>query len=117
MTVRWTVRSKNRKVKKRHFDPKMAILALFSSLRNVTCVLLTQTNDWCNNERERKGKRIAKGLCFDQDLNPGLNITQQRRGHGGLHSKEAVHGGQSLDRLDTEHCHFDGLTCEPSTLP
>jgi hypothetical protein len=49
-----------KKGKEWHFDPKMAILAIFSSIQNVACVLCTQTNDWCNNERERKGKRIAK---------------------------------------------------------
>jgi hypothetical protein len=46
-------------------------------------VLFTQANDWCNNERKRKGKRIAKSLRLDQDLNPVSTF----------HSKKALGGG------------------------
>jgi len=78
MTVRLTVRSKNRKkAKKWHFDPKMAIWVLSSSIQNVAWVLFVWTN-WCNNERKRKGKWLAKSLCLDQDSNPGLNFSQQK---------------------------------------
>jgi len=71
MKVRLTV---GPKIAKR---PNNGILTIFSSILDVACVLITQTNDWCNNERKRKGKRIAKGLCLDQDSNPGLNSSQQ----------------------------------------
>jgi hypothetical protein len=40
-------------VQKSHFDPKMAILALFSSTLNVACVLFVQTNDWYITERKK----------------------------------------------------------------
>jgi hypothetical protein len=59
----------------------MAIL--LSLFQNVACVLFTQANDWCNNERKRKGKRIAKSLRLDQDLNPVSTF----------HSKKALGGG------------------------
>jgi hypothetical protein len=69
MTVWLTVRFK---IVKRQ---KITILAFFSSFLNVARVLFVQTNDWCNNEGERKGKK-ATSSCFDQDSNP-----RQTKGH------------------------------------
>jgi len=50
---------------------------------NVACVIFVHTNDWCNNERKRKGKQLAKIVCLDQDLNPCLTF----------HSKTALDDG------------------------
>jgi hypothetical protein len=56
----------------------MAILALLTSFQNFAGVLSTQTNDWSNNERERKGKRVETSLCLDQELYPSLIFSQQK---------------------------------------
>jgi hypothetical protein len=67
-----TVDGTVRKSQKGHkIDLKMEISANFFSLLIVACVLFTKTNDWCNNERNKKG-------LSDQDLNPNLNFSQQK---------------------------------------
>jgi len=92
-TVDGTVQ-KSQKGKKWPFDP---ILALLSSSQNVACVLFTQTNDRCSNERKNFKVFVLTRISWSQLFTAKKHLTV------GLHSD---YSGQPLDRLDGRHRHF-----------
>jgi hypothetical protein len=98
-TVEGTVQ-KLRKGQKWHFDPKMAILALFSSFLNVACVLSVQTNDRYNNERKRKGKGSQKFVLTRIKTS---TFTAKKHLTVGLHSD---YSGRSPRPSGRRHCQF-----------
>ena len=80
------------------FTPKWPFL-------NVTCVLFVQTKYFCKKERKRKGKRIAKSLCLDQDyFQPWSQLFIAIKHWRWFYTVIMVDG--PLDRLDGRHRHF-----------
>jgi len=102
-TVDGTVR-KSQKGKKWPFDP---ILALLSSSQNVACVLFTQTNDRCSNERKNFKVFVLTRISWSQLFTAKKHLTV------GLHSNYGRRSPRPTGRSTPSflrHRNFDALT-------